>query len=98
MWNQIYHRKAKAVDVCNFYNNVESIWDHLVKKNKCFRLDRKTEYMVESGSAEVTDTAFENIANLALDLLEATKKAIKDPANKKPVKVLVSMFDIIFLL
>ena len=44
--------KAKPADVCNFYNNVESIWDHLCKINKCFRLDRKTEYMVESGAAD----------------------------------------------
>ena len=45
-------RKAKPADICNFYNNVESIWDHLVKINKCFRLDRKTEYMVEAGAAD----------------------------------------------
>ena len=36
------------------------------------------------------DAPIENIANLALDILEATRKAIRDPANRKPVKVLVS--------
>ena len=53
--------------------------------------------MVESGSAEKTETAIENIANLALDILEATRKAIRDPANKKPVKVMVIIFHIFLL-
>lgn len=43
------------MDVVNFMNNLESIFDDLVKKHKCFKLEKKTEYMVETGaSAEVT--------------------------------------------
>ena len=34
----------------------------------------------------------ENIASLALDIKEATKKAVRDPAAKKPVKFAVSCF------
>ena len=45
-------RKAKPIDVANFFNNVESIWDHLVKKNKCYKLDSLTEYLAEAGAAD----------------------------------------------
>ena len=45
-------RKAKPVDVANFFNNVESIWDHLIKKNKCFKLDSKIEFVAEAGAAD----------------------------------------------
>ena len=35
------------------------------------------------------EAPIEHIADLALDILEATKKVIRDPAAKKPVKVMV---------
>jgi len=82
--------KAKAVEIANFFNNVESIWDHLVKKNKCYKLDSITEYVAEAGAADNASTV-ENIAGLALDIVEATKKAVKDPASKKPVKFAVAI-------
>ena len=48
-----YHSKAKkAIDVANFYNNLESIWDGLIKKNKCYKLDSIVEFVVEAGGAE----------------------------------------------
>merc|ERR1719219_733338 len=29
--------KGKPTDVCNFMNNVESIFEHLIRRNKCYR-------------------------------------------------------------
>ena len=44
--------KAKnAMDVVNFMNNVESVFDHLVKRNDCYRVDSLTNYMVEAGAS-----------------------------------------------
>jgi len=83
-------KAKKAVDVANFFNNVESIWDGLIKKNKCYKLDSITEFAVEAGGAEKSATV-ENIAALALDIKEATKKAVRDPAAKKPVKFAIAI-------
>ena len=44
--------KAKAVDVVNFFNNVESVYDHLIKRNRCYRIDAKYENLISSGAAE----------------------------------------------
>ena len=83
--------KAKPVDVVNFFNNVTSIWDHLVKNNKCFRLESNTEFCAEAGAAVQGGTPVEDICNLALDLKEATAKAIRDPAAKKPVNLMIGI-------
>ena len=39
------------MDVVNFMNNVESVFDHLVKRNDCYKLDSLTHYMVEAGAS-----------------------------------------------
>merc|ERR1719206_342787 len=83
-------KSKKAIDVANFYNNLESIWDGLIKKNKCYKLDSISEFAVEAGGAEKSATV-ENIASLALDIKEATKKAVRDPAAKKPVKFAIAI-------
>ena len=83
--------KAKAVDVINFFNNVESIFDHLVLNNKCYRMESSSEYAVETGAAIQGGNPVEDICNLALDLKEATSKAIKDPTNKKAVNLLIGI-------
>ena len=85
--------KAKPVDVVNFYNNMESVWDHIVKINKCFKLDRKTEYFVTAGSADKIDNPLEAIANCALDMMDVTKRALMNPATGKPITVSVSFID-----
>jgi len=82
--------KSKPADIVNFFNNVESIWDHLVKKNKCFKLDSIVEYVAEAGATDKGSTV-ENIASLALDIIEATKKAVRCPATKKPVKYAIAI-------
>merc|ERR1712227_789478 len=79
--------KAKPIEVINFYNNVESVWDHVVKINKCFKLDRKTEYFVTAGSADKLDSPVEAIANCALDMMDAAHRALINPATGKPVEV-----------
>ena len=56
-------RKAKPAEICFFYNNVESVWDHIVKINKCFKLDRKTQYFVTCGAADKNEQPIEAIAN-----------------------------------
>ena len=38
--------------MANFYNNVESIWEGLVKKNRCYKLDSNAEFTVEAGAAD----------------------------------------------
>ena len=83
-------RKAKPVDVINFYNNVESVWDHIVKINKCFKVDRKTEYFVTAGSADKHDAPIEAIANCALDMMEAGHRGLMRPDTGKPVKITVT--------
>ena len=45
-------RACKASVICEFYNNLEFVWDGMVKRNRCFRLDRKTEYFVSAGAAD----------------------------------------------
>ena len=45
-------KAKKAIDVANFYNNVESIWEGLVKKNRCYKLDSNAEFTVEAGAAD----------------------------------------------
>ena len=45
-------RKGKPADVCNFMNNVESIFDHLIRRNRCYRVDAKYEWLITSGAAE----------------------------------------------
>ena len=42
--------KAKPVDICNFYNNVESVYDHLIKRNNCYRIDARYENLISSGA------------------------------------------------
>ena len=60
---KIFHiRKAKPAEICDFYNNVESVWDHIVKINKCFKLDRKTQYFVTCGAADKNEAPIEAIA------------------------------------
>ena len=39
------------MDVINFINNMESIFDDLVKRNNCYKLDAKDLYMVEAGGS-----------------------------------------------
>merc|ERR550539_1848077 len=83
--------KSKPADICNFYNNVESVWDHIVKINKCFKLDRKTQYFVTCGAADKNDAPIEAIANCALDMMDASKRALMDPPTKKPIKVSITV-------
>jgi len=83
--------KAKPAEICFFYNNVESVWDHIVKINKCFKLDRKTQYFVTCGAADKNEQPIESIANCALDMLDASKRALIDPGTKKPVKVSIAV-------
>ena len=75
--------KASPADICNFMNNWNSVYQHLAKKNKCFHLDRVGYYMVECGASRADKMNGERIADLALDIMEATKKAMKDPFDKK---------------
>ena len=42
---------------------MESVWDHIVKINKCFKLDRKTQYFVTAGAADKNEAPIECIAN-----------------------------------
>ena len=86
----IFSRKAKPEEVINFYNNVESVWDHVVKLNKCFKLDRKTEYFVTAGSADKHDNPIEAIANCALDMMDAGHRGLMRPDTGKPVKITVA--------
>ena len=53
-----FSKAKKAIDVANFYNNLESIWDGLIKKNKCYKLDSISEFAVEAGGAEKVVTEF----------------------------------------
>ena len=45
-------RKGKAGAVCSFMNNVESIFEHLIKRNRCYRVDAKYEWLITSGAAD----------------------------------------------
>merc|ERR1719277_368921 len=83
--------KAKPADICNFYNNVESIYDHLIKRNKCYRIDARYENLITSGAAEKGDNPVEAICNCALDLMEATKMALRDPVTKKAINIAISI-------
>ena len=47
-------------------------------------------YVLYVSSILLQSATVENIAALALDIKEATKKAVRDPAAKKPVKFAVS--------
>ena len=38
---------------------MEAVWDHVVKINKCFKLDRKTEYLVTAGAGTTVDNPVE---------------------------------------
>ena len=78
---------------------MESVWDHIVKINKCFKLDRKTEYFVTAGAGTTVDNPVEAIANCALDMMDAGHRALMNPATGKPVKISVrnnSMWRILF--
>ena len=33
-------------------NNVESIFEHLIKRNRCYRVDAKYEWLITSGAAD----------------------------------------------
>ena len=68
---------------------MESVWDHVVKINKCFKLDRKTEYFVTAGSADKHDNPIEAIANCALDMMDAGHRGLMRPDTGKPVKITV---------
>lgn len=46
----MYSQVKKAMDVVNFMNNMESVYDHLIKRNDCFKLDRKTQFIAEAGA------------------------------------------------
>ena len=48
-----YSRKSKPADICNFYNNVESVFDHLIRRNKCYRIDNKFENLISAGAEKV---------------------------------------------
>ncbi len=51
---ELFSHVKNPMDVVNFMNNLQSIFDDLVKKHKCFKHEKRTEYMVETGaSAEV---------------------------------------------
>ena len=65
------------------------MWDHIVKINKCFKLDRKTEYFVTAGAGTTVDNPVEAIANCALDMMDAGHRALMNPATGKPVKISV---------
>lgn len=77
--------QAQPADICNFMNNWSSVYKHLTKKNKCFHLDTVGYFMVECGASKANIQHAECIADLALDFMEATKKAMKDPFDKKKV-------------
>jgi len=79
--------KGKPDEVVNFYNNMESVWDHIVKINKCFKLDRKTEYFVTTAGSDKLDSPVEQIANCALDMMDAGHRALMDPVTGKPIKI-----------
>merc|ERR1719461_760669 len=83
--------KGKPAAVCSFMNNVESIFDHLIRRNRCYRVDAKYEWLITSGAAEKGDSPVENIVDCSLDLLEACKKALRDPATKKEVKIAIAI-------
>lgn len=76
---------------------MESVWDHVVKINKCFKLDRKTEYFVTAGSADKHDNPIEAIANCALDMMEAGHRGLMRPDTGKPVKITVPFSNLVYL-
>ena len=101
-----YSRKSKPADICNFYNNVESVFDHLIRRNKCYRIDNKFQNLISAGAEKVDIIYFslsfnqsiyiqvggnpvEDICDCALDLLEASKKALRNPADKKAIQIAV---------
>ena len=45
-----FFSKAKPADICNFYNNVESVYDHLIRRNNCYRIDARYENLISSGA------------------------------------------------
>ena len=45
-------RKAKPAEVVNFFNNVDSVWDNLVKRNGCYKMARLCKYVVEAGASD----------------------------------------------
>merc|ERR1719410_2266025 len=83
--------KAKPAEICNFYNNVESVYDHLIKRNNCYRVDAKYENLITSGAASKGNNPVEDICDCALDLMEASKKVLRDPVTKKPVQVCIAI-------
>ena len=52
MFQGILSRKGKPAAVCSFMNNVESIFEHLIKRNRCYRVDAKYEWLITSGAAD----------------------------------------------
>ena len=48
--------------MANFYNNVESIWEGLIKKNHCYKIDSNVEFIVEAGGAEKVESKKMNIS------------------------------------
>ena len=105
----ILFSKAKPADICNFYNNVESVYDHIIKRNNCYRIDARFENLISSGADKKVigfeiafgleeynkllkgDNPVEAICDCALDILEASKKVLRDPATKKAVQIAVGL-------
>ncbi|XP_023339626.1 soluble guanylate cyclase 88E [Eurytemora carolleeae] len=80
------------MDVVNFMNNLQSIFDDLVKKHKCFKHEKRTEYMVETGASAEVENPAEIMSDLALDIMEASALALRDPSNpKKGVKIKITI-------
>jgi len=63
----------------------------LIKRNKCYRIDARYENLITSGAAEKGDNPVEAICNCALDLMEATKMALRDPVTKKAINIAISI-------
>merc|ERR1719443_667237 len=83
--------KSKPADICNFYNNVESVFDHLIRRNKCYRIDNKFENLISAGAEKVGGNPVEDICDCALDILEASKKALRNPADKKAIQLAIAI-------
>ena len=73
MFQGILSRKGKPAAVCSFMNNVESIFEHLIKRNRCYRVDAKYEWLITSGAAEKVGFSFSRIAEEDQTIIEKVR-------------------------
>ena len=79
-------------------NNINGVFDHLIKKNKCFHLSHIGYTLVEAGASRPSKGHAEQVADLALALQEACKRAIKclvDPKDQVKIAVRGMAFGIL---